>query len=304
MRSASVAGFNRLNIRRDEHTIAGHVAGVVLLKMLIGVSHVDTNATALFIRGELCSLELCLPTIGHDVEKLNQHVRHLMERLSSRGETTYNLLSFPFKACAVVPDAKFRDHIEMKRSECEEGRVTQDGQPFTSECLMLLGDNKCKGMKQNKTWIVPSAADQKIVALQAEVTKLKQDISSKPPPLKPPPKDAKKGLAEKPAWMTKEPTLVRQPLSPTKARNTGGAPNTMVGDVTSPRTAKERGFSRAPPSLRELVSRNLPTRCLPLRRTSSTRTREFLAASGVLSPTRIVGSAPQPASSVFSCLRF
>jgi hypothetical protein len=205
VRSVSVAGFNRLNIRRDECTIGGHVAGVVLLNALIGVSHVDTNATTSFIRSELCSLELCLPTIGHDVENLNKHVRHLMERLSSRGETAYDLLSFLFKACAVVPDAKFRDHIEMEKSEHKEGRVTQDGQPFTSECLMLLGDNECKGMKQNKTWIVPSAADEKIVALQAEVTKLKQDISSKPPPLKPPPKDTKKGRADEPAWMTKEP---------------------------------------------------------------------------------------------------
>jgi hypothetical protein len=159
---------------------------------------------------------------------------------------------------------------------------------------MLLGDNKCKGMKQNKTWIVPSAADEKIVALQAEITNLKQTISSKPAPLKPPPKAVKKGRAEKPAWMTK-----RQPSRPTRARNAGGAPSTIVGDVISPRTVKERGFSRAPSSLRELVSRNLPTQCLLLQRTSSLRTREFSAKSGVLSPTRVVGLAPQRFICVF-----
>jgi hypothetical protein len=62
------------------------------------------------------------------VEKLNEHVRPLMENLLARGETNCDLvLSFLFKACAVVPDAKSRDHIKAKKSEHEEGCGTQDG---------------------------------------------------------------------------------------------------------------------------------------------------------------------------------
>ena len=210
LKSVSIAGFNKLNIRRAEFTIANHIAGVVLLKILIGVSHIDTNATTSFIRDELCSLELYLPQIGYDVEKLNEHVRHLMEGLTARGETTYDLLSYLFKAYAVVPDAKFRDYIETKKSEYEEGRLTQDGLPFTSDYLMLLGDNKCKGMKQNKTWITPSPEDEKIVALQAEVTKLQKAMvaTTSDPKRNTAPKAGsppKKQRAEKPIWMTKPP---------------------------------------------------------------------------------------------------
>jgi hypothetical protein len=210
MKSVSVSGFNRLTIRKTEYTIQGHVAGVVLLKILVGVSHIDTNATTSYIRNELCSLELYLPQIGYDVEKLNEHVRHLMENLEARGETTYDLLSFLFKAYAVVPDAKFRAYIETKKSEYEEGRMAMDGSPFTSEYLMLLGDNKCKGMKQNKTWIAPSAEDEKIVALQAEVSKLQQAVqggSKQAVTRKADNKSPKsKERPAKPAWMLEEPT--------------------------------------------------------------------------------------------------
>jgi hypothetical protein len=47
---------------------------------------------------ELCSIELYLPQVGYDMELLNEHVRHLMESLQARGETTYDLMSFLFKA--------------------------------------------------------------------------------------------------------------------------------------------------------------------------------------------------------------
>ena len=40
--------------------IGGQVAGVALLKVLIGVSHIDTNTTTSHIRKELSDLDLYL----------------------------------------------------------------------------------------------------------------------------------------------------------------------------------------------------------------------------------------------------
>jgi hypothetical protein len=147
------------------------------------------------------------PKLDMFVEKLNKHIRPLMESLMARGETNYDLLSFLFKACTVVPGAKSRDHIKAKKSEHEEGCGTQDGQPFASDCLMLLRDNKCKSMTHDKTQITPSPEDEKFVTLQAEVTKLQHLIKSnpkKPPAI--PKTPLKKGRAGKPACVTKEPT--------------------------------------------------------------------------------------------------
>jgi hypothetical protein len=94
----------------------------------------------LFICNEFSSLDLYLPQVGYDIEKLNEHIRHLMEGLEARGETTYDLLSFLFKALETVQDANFRAYIEAKKSDYEEGR-TIDGQPLIANSLMLLSGN-------------------------------------------------------------------------------------------------------------------------------------------------------------------
>jgi hypothetical protein len=78
-----------------------------------------------------------------------------------------------------VPDAKFRAYIEAKKSDYEEGH-TIDGQPLVANSFMLLSKNNYKGMKQNKTYNVPSPEDENIVALQAEVNKLQKAVKSGP----------------------------------------------------------------------------------------------------------------------------
>jgi hypothetical protein len=164
MKSLSVTGFNRINIRKSEYMVAGQVSGVALLKVLIGVSHIDTNGTTSFIRNELSSLDLYLPKVGYDITKLSEHgpVKQLMESLEARGETTYGLLSFLFKALESVPDAKFKAYIETKKSEYEEGRGD-----INANSLLVLAENKFKTMSQAGTYTVPSPEDEQIVALQA-----------------------------------------------------------------------------------------------------------------------------------------
>ena len=49
MASVTVAGFNKISIRKSEYTVGRRIVGVALLKVLIGVSQVDTNATVSFI---------------------------------------------------------------------------------------------------------------------------------------------------------------------------------------------------------------------------------------------------------------
>jgi hypothetical protein len=84
MKSLSVTGFNKITIQKSEYMVAGQVSGVALLKVLIGVSCIDTNVTTSFICNELSSLNLYLSKVGYDITKLSEHVKQLMECLEAR----------------------------------------------------------------------------------------------------------------------------------------------------------------------------------------------------------------------------
>ena len=76
------------------------------------------------VADELCSLELYLPQIGYNVWRSSMNMSAISWKASRPGGgTTYDLLSFLCsKAYAIVPDAKFRDCIETKKSEPYPGR--------------------------------------------------------------------------------------------------------------------------------------------------------------------------------------
>jgi hypothetical protein len=111
-------------------------------------------------------------SVTTSLSKLNDHIRHLMKGLEARGESTYDLLSFLFKALATVPDARFRSWVDTKRGEYDEGHPMIDGEPLIADSMMILSKNKLKGMKQDGTCNFPSPEDEKIVSLQAEAGKL------------------------------------------------------------------------------------------------------------------------------------
>ncbi len=263
MKSLSVSGFNKVTTQKSEYMIGGQVAGVALLKVLIGVSHIDTNATTSHIRKELSDLDLYLPQIGYDVTKLNEHVKRLIENLQAQGESTYDLLVNLFKAYETVPDVKFKGYVETKKSDYEEGRGNID-----ANSLMLLCENKYKTMVLNQTWNAPSPEDEKIVALQAEVTKLQKAVKGAPSKRSTKVRaevdgPTKKKRPDKPAWMIKAPERESPTRRPSMARNIGGALNMPALDAMSQMNVKEKGSS-ASRRLMPLAKPSLPMPCPPL----------------------------------------
>ena len=135
--------------------------------MIIRESHLDTNATSTNIRTNLTKLDKYLPTIGHDITKFNTYVKILVEGLKSRGETTQDLLVNLFKGYLACSDKEFVRYITTKKDAHEEGVS------INLDKLMTFADNKYKTLVQNETWNAPDANEEKILALQVELKKLK-----------------------------------------------------------------------------------------------------------------------------------
>jgi len=101
--------------------------------------------------------------------------------LTARGETTQDLLANLFKAYKAVSDREFVSYIRKKEDEYEEGvNVNTDH-------LMLLADNKFRTMREAKSWNAPSPEEEKILALETQIQKLRREKN------KPKPEGGKKG---------------------------------------------------------------------------------------------------------------
>ena len=173
MSSLSKVGRTKVMIWEKQYKINDRASGNLLLKVIIRESHLDGNATTTVIRTKLSSLDTFINTIGCDITKFNAHIQLLLEGLSARGETTNNLLINLFKGYKAATDNTFVKYIERKQEEYN------DGNSMTSNQLMELADKKYKNLKLNGLWNAPSEQEEKILALSAEVEKLKRDKSRK-----------------------------------------------------------------------------------------------------------------------------
>ena len=166
--SLSDIGRNKVTIHRKEYMVNGQASGILFLKLIIGVSSIDTNATTTSIRNQLINVDTYLAKVNYDVTKTNQHVTLLLESLRARGETTHDLLHNLFRAYKTVKDNEFIRYITQKESDYEENDID-----MSAERLMHLAENKYKTLVEKGQWRAPSAEEEKIVALQSELQTLK-----------------------------------------------------------------------------------------------------------------------------------
>ena len=73
-----------------------------------------TNATTRNIREKLSNLDRHLPSVGHDIGKFNLYVKEIIRELTSRKQTTTDLLVNLFKAYQASTDKQFVRYIERK----------------------------------------------------------------------------------------------------------------------------------------------------------------------------------------------
>ena len=167
--SLSRVGRNKVTIYAKEYTIDEFKDGVLFLKIIIRQSSIDTNATTASIRNQLADIGTYLATVNFDITKMNKRVNLLLEALQARGGTTHDLLNNLFRAYRTVKDREFIRYMTQKESNFKEGTIE-----LNASKLMLLAENKFKTLTEKGEWQAPSAEEEKIVALRAELEALKR----------------------------------------------------------------------------------------------------------------------------------
>ena len=168
MNSISKEAKTNLTIWESEYMINNIPSGALLLKIIIRESHIDTNATSSAIRLRLSNLDVYINTINDDIPKFNIYVREQITSLAARGQASDDLLTNLFKGYLAVSDRTFHRYIQEKQERYEEGSAD-----ITVNQLMHLAKTKYSIIKEKGMWHAPTPEETKILALTAEVTKLK-----------------------------------------------------------------------------------------------------------------------------------
>ncbi len=206
--SLTTDAWARISLHSEDYLVNNVPDGLCLLRVVIRESHVDTNATTAQLRTALTQLDAAMVTYAHDIKKFNEYVQGLVQSLAARGQRSDDLLINLFKGYKACADHKFLAYIELKESEYEEGK------DITPNELMHLALNKYLARVEKKMWKAPSVEQQKILALEAELKRLKgakkpnanSNSSDKKPAGKKDEKTRPDRKREKPAWMLKPPT--------------------------------------------------------------------------------------------------
>ena len=106
--------------------------------------------------------------IGSDIGRLNFHVQTLMGFLTARGETSTDLLTISFIGHDKCSDKTFVAYMARNQGDYEDGKYT------TPKQTMQTADNRFKNQKLKNKLNVPSAEEESILSLQAEVNSMKR----------------------------------------------------------------------------------------------------------------------------------
>lgn len=173
--SLTKEGEAMIMLQADSFTVNNVQSGVLLLKVIINESYIDTNATTRTIRDNLAALDSYMVAIESDITAFNRYVTSLLDSLHARGETTTDILPNLFKGYKAASDKTFRKWIIQKSSDYD------DGQDLDKDTLMNLAGNKYKILTVRKEWNAPTEEESKIIALEAKVQKLSSNKKSNKP---------------------------------------------------------------------------------------------------------------------------
>lgn len=197
MNTLSLRSKAKVQAKQDQYIRDSHRHGLSLLKVILGESHLDTNATTSALRTQITQLHEYIHEVNCDISMFNKYVQRLLDGLSSRKQRSEDVLTNLFKAYLAVNDEDFVQYVKRKESEYE------DGVEMTPQSLMKSADNKYKVLVLKKTWRAPSQLETEVIALKAELKRSKKGPGNDRSGTKTKKGGKQQGPKAKPNWLEK-----------------------------------------------------------------------------------------------------
>ena len=162
-----------LSDRNTPAKLVGNAA--VLYTIVMRLTTLDTKST----NKSLCDQLKDLPTVAvtlnlnGDIDAIHAYFNDTYSQLQARGEDVDDKEDLLFAAYANVPDGKFQSYMEKKESDWYEDVNDMQGKDWKD--IMKKAKEKYDLLKMDThyKWGTPSLAEQKVIALQAQLADLK-----------------------------------------------------------------------------------------------------------------------------------
>ena len=86
-------------------------SGLLIFKIKLLESHIDTNPTSTEIKMNLSNLNTYIATVGNDINKFSFYVKSLIQSLLARGDMNSGLIENLFNGYKISLDQNFIKYI-------------------------------------------------------------------------------------------------------------------------------------------------------------------------------------------------
>ncbi len=162
---------------RGDYEFNSVVYAPLLHKKVMALATIDSVATT-------TTKTLCLnlreistygATVKRNIKLLHTYFDTNHSQIISRGASVDDPINILFSPYAVIPCFEFRTYIKQKQDNYTDGSLK-----LMHEELILLATNKSNLLVQEDKWGTISLDEEKIIAMQAELTALKGQFTLAP----------------------------------------------------------------------------------------------------------------------------
>ena len=140
-----------------------------MYKVIMRLTTMDSIPTTQSLREHLQNLATFAATVQGDVDKIHEEFDKNYSQIIARGATVDDPIKILFGAYGAVPYYDFKKYIEIQESDYLDGKLAG----ITHDALRKMAKSKFDWLVNKKKWGARSPDNDKIVAMAAEIQKLK-----------------------------------------------------------------------------------------------------------------------------------
>jgi hypothetical protein len=147
-----------------------------MYKIIMRLTTMDSVATTQSLRENLQALATYAATVKGDIDKIHKKFDKNYSQIIARGATVDDPIQILFDAYEAVPCYNFKKYIKNQQNDYLDGKLAG----LTHEALRKMAKSKFDWLVNKKKWGARSPEDDKIVAMAAEINKLKGQLKLAP----------------------------------------------------------------------------------------------------------------------------
>ena len=175
-KSLTAAAQAKLLAHRSEFTFDDVEYAPLMYKIIMRLTTMDSVATTQSLRENLQNLATFAATVQGDIDKIHEEFDKNYSQIIARGATVDDPIQILFDAYLAVPCYNFKKYIENQQDAYLDGNLTG----ISHESLRKMAKSKFDWLVNKKKWGARSPDDDKIVAMAAEINKLKGQLKLDP----------------------------------------------------------------------------------------------------------------------------